>query len=222
MRLFPFLTLCLGYTLCATADENAQLKVLSTSPYIAQVENFLSDEECHFLIEMSKDHLVRSQVINADEAGSYTDSRRTSEGFFLYKDPTNPQLTHIERKIENLTGFPIRNSEDLHILHYAVGGEYKPHFDYFDAKTPGGAYCMERGGQRIATVILYLNTPEKGGETIFPKLSIVIKPIKGQALIFHNCTPEGLEDPSTLHGGAPVVKGDKWIATRWIRQRDFS
>jgi prolyl 4-hydroxylase len=68
----------------------------------------------------------------------------------------------------------------------------------------------------MATLIMYLNSTEKGGETIFPDANVAITPKKGNAVLFYNCLPCGKEDPLTLHGGSPVVQGEKWIATKWI------
>ena len=82
---------------------------------------------------------------------------------------------------------------------------------------------LDVGGQRVATLIMYLNTVEEGGETVFPEANIKVQPIKGNAVLFYyNCTPEGKErkeDPLTLHSGYPVTKGDKWIITKWLRQK---
>ena len=76
-------------------------------------------------------------------------------------------------------------------------------------------------GQRVATLILYLNEPEEGGETIFPELNLKIRPVKGHAVYF-SYFHRGQVDPKTLHGGAPVIKGEKWIATRWVREKPYS
>lgn len=116
---------------------------------------------------------------------------------------------------------PEENGEGIQVLSYNIGQEYRPHWDYFDNTTEGGALCYNRGGQRIATLIMYLANTEEGGETIFPKANIQVNPIKGNAVLFYNCTPDGKEDPLTLHGGTPVIKGEKWIATKWIRKGEF-
>ncbi len=68
---------------------------------------------------------------------------------------------------------------------------------------------------------MYLNTPEAGGETIFPYAHIKVTPCKGDALLFFDCQIDGAVDPLTLHGGAPVTSGEKWLATKWLRQYLF-
>lgn len=105
------------------------------------------------------------------------------------------------------------------MLRYAPGTEYKPHFDYFDPAQPGTASVLKRGGQRVGTIVVYLNTPEEGGATIFPEAGLSVLPVAGQAVFFSYAQP--LPSTRTLHGGAPVVRGEKWVATKWLRQGRF-
>lgn len=133
----------------------------------------------------------------------------------LFPDGTSYVMKHVTAPKGSLILW------DSRTLHYGIGGEYKPHYDYFDPSTPGGLYHYNRGGQRVASFIVYLNTPEAGGETVFPKAKLRVKPEKGKALLFYNVDPEGKEDPMSFHGGAPVIAGEKWIITRWLRQGEF-
>jgi len=56
---------------------------------------------------------------------------------------------------------------------------------------------------------------------VFPELDLAIKPRPGTAIYFEYTNREGLLDPRCLHGGSPVVRGEKWIATKWIRQGPY-
>lgn len=190
--------------------------ILCESPRIELHEQFLSDEECSYLIEKGRPHLQRSYVFSR-EAKNIVDNRRTSEGMFFAQNPTDPVLRGIEERIASLTQIPRENGEALQLLRYGVNAEYQPHYDYFNCVIGG----CERGGQRVATVVMYLNEVEEGGETIFPRVNLTVKPHKGNALLFYNCGPDGREDPKTLHGGAPVIKGEKWISTKWLRAGVF-
>lgn len=192
---------------------------LSETPRIYIICGFLSDEECDYLIEIARPKLIDSKVVDDQKIGEVIDKRRSSKGYFIKRNWSDSILIGIEKRIGALTGMPMENGEDLHVLCYGVGGEYQPHYDYFNVESPGGADCARRGGQRVATVIMYLNTPLAGGETIFPRARISVNPRKGDALLFYNCTPDGSVDPNSLHGGAPVIAGEKWIATKWIRER---
>ena len=127
----------------------------------------------------------------------------------------------IRRRVEEIAGIPEKNGEAIQVLHYSIGAEYKPHYDFFDPKTPGGLLHYKRGGQRIATLLIYLHTAEEGGETVFPKAQLVVKAIKGKAILFYNVDRQGNPDPRSLHGGAPVIAGEKWVATLWLREGEF-
>lgn len=196
---------------------------LSESPRIYFLPNFLSDKECDYLINSARDQLDRSRVIA--ESGSKNmnvlDNRRTSSGAFLPYGRDDAMIQKIEQRIAEVTHYPVENGEALHVLRYKKGQEYQPHWDYFPRETPAGAAALERGGQRVATLIMYLSEPKEGGETIFPRVKLTVTPIKGSAVLFFNCLEDGNEDPRTLHGGAPVKAGVKWIATKWIREKLF-
>lgn len=68
---------------------------------------------------------------------------------------------------------------------------------------------------RYATVLVYLQDVEKGGETTFPQLGIKVKPKKGRALIWNSMTSDGNCDPTSIHNAAKVEQGHKFIIQRW-------
>lgn len=204
-----------------TYEKEMSIELLNSSPKILYIHNFLSEKECDHLISLARSELSRSTVVDNSSTGNKVDNSRTSRGMFLTKYPNDPIIKKIEKRISSLTKIPQENGETIQVLDYKKGQEYKPHHDYFEADNVGGAACLKRGGQRVATFIMYLNTPEEGGETLFPLLYLNVKPIKRNALLFYNSSLEGDVDPFTLHGGAPVIKGEKWIATKWLRQHIF-
>ena len=113
----------------------------------------------------------------------------------------------------------MQNGEGLQILQYVPGTEYKPHYDYFDPDAPGTPSILKRGGQRVGTLVMYLGEPEKGGGTVFPSVHMSVAPKRGNAVFFSYERPH--PSTRTLHGGAPVIAGEKWIATKWLREREF-
>lgn len=123
--------------------------------------------------------------------------------------------------IAELMDCPVDRGEGLQVLHYDGGGEYRPHFDYFPPHDPGSAAQMATGGQRVSTLVMYLNDVPKGGATVFPKLGLEVCPAKGAAVYFEYTNSLGQVDPMTLHAGALVEAGEKWIVTKWMRQRSY-
>lgn len=105
---------------------------------------------------------------------------------------------------------PDEHGEGLQILNYKIGQEYKAHFDFFASNV---------SNPRISTLVMYLNDVEQGGETYFPKLNFSVSPQKGSAVYFEYFYDNQDLNDLTLHGGAPVVIGDKWAATQWMRRK---
>jgi len=126
----------------------------------------------------------------------------------------------LQKTIALWTNLPEENGEPFYLLRYEIGQEYKPHSDYFtEAKDIGGE------GNRLATIIVYLKSPEEGGETIFPYASpdpIKVEPKQGNAILFWNLSPDGQMDDKSIHGGLPVIKGTKWALTKWLHQRKYT
>lgn len=188
-------------------------------PRVIMVDNFLSTMECQQLISMAEPRINRSLVVDRDTSGkSKLDSVRTSSGMFFHKQE-NHLISEIESRIAEFTNWPVSNHEAFQILNYQPGQEYKPHNDYFDTSTEAGKFITKRGGQRVGTVILYLNNCPEGGGTIFPESGLELKPAKGCAVFFGY--PTHNRESKTLHGGSPVISGEKWIAVKWLRQNEF-
>jgi prolyl 4-hydroxylase len=189
-------------------------------PVVALLGDVLTPAECDLLIAIGRARVQRSAVVDPDSGSEITIEERRSEGVFVDAS-TDALVETVDRRIAELVGQPVENGEDLHILRYGVGGEYRPHYDYFPEDQAGSRHHMARGGQRVATVILYLNDVEQGGDTTFPEAGLAVHPRRGCALYFEYVNELGQSDPKTLHAGTPVERGEKWIATKWIRRSRF-
>ncbi len=73
---------------------------------------------------------------------------------------------------------PSAHFEPAQITNYKFGQLYAPHFDAFDVTNGPGLECAATGGQRVATVLMYLNDCSSGGGTYFPKLDVRFMPKK--------------------------------------------
>jgi prolyl 4-hydroxylase len=183
-------------------------------PRVIVFGNVLGQDECDKLIALARPRINASSVIDMQSGGNRQDEGRTSSGMAFQRGETK-LIERIERRIAALLQWPYENGEALQILRYAVGQEYKPHYDYVEPTQPGALPFLARGGQRVASLVLYLNTPPRGGATSFPDVGLEVAAVKGNAVFFSYDKP----DPSTgtLHGGMPVIAGEKWVATKWLR-----
>jgi prolyl 4-hydroxylase len=187
-------------------------------PRIIVFGNLLSDEECEQLIGFAKPRLARSLTVATKTGGEEVNADRTSNGMFFQRGE-NELVRRIEQRIARLVNWPEENGEGLQILQYGPGAEYKPHYDYFDPSEPGTPTILKRGGQRVGTLVMYLGEPDKGGGTVFPDVHLEVAPKRGNGVFFSYARPH--PSTRTLHGGSPVLAGEKWIATKWLRERRF-
>ena len=192
----------------------------SADPILYVVNDFLSNDECDAFVEASKGKLKPSTVISPDKHIQH--ESRTSENCWIEHN-ANETVHEVSKRFSILVQMPIRNAEQYQLVYYKKGAEYKPHFDSFDYETDDGKKNWEPGGQRMITVIAYLNDVEEGGETGFPELGINIPPKKGDAVVFHNTVSNDAHthpkiNPRSLHGGMPVIKGEKWMVNLWFRE----
>lgn len=200
--------------------EGHPVQVLATlkRPRLLVFGGLLTAAECDALVELARPRLLRSETVDTATGGSEVNAARTSDGMFFARGETG-LIARIERRIAALLRWPVERGEGLQVLRYRPGAEYRPHHDYFDPGQPGTAAVLARGGQRLATLVMYLDTPAGGGATSFPDIGLEVAPVKGHAVFFSYDRPHA--STRTLHGGAPVLAGEKWVATKWLRERRF-
>lgn len=190
------------------------------SPRIALFQRLLMPDECEALIALSRGRLARSPVVNPDTGDENLIDARTSMGA-MFQVGEHPLIETLEARIAAVTGVPVEQGEGLQILNYKPGAEYQPHYDFFNPQRPGEARQLRVGGQRMATLVIYLNDVPAGGATAFPKLGLRVNPVQGNAVFFAYLGEDGALDERTLHAGLPVEQGEKWIATKWLREAPY-
>ncbi len=196
-------------------DRHIRVTSCIETPKLRVLDSILSDEECDQLIEEARPRMERAKTLDA-EGRHQIDEYRTSDGMFFNLGETE-LVARIEHRLATLLDMPVSHGESLQILNYRVGQEYQPHFDWFSPQQDGFKKVTSRGGQRIASVIMYLNTPPGGGGTHFPEADFTVTALRGSAVYF--AYQSG--DRSSLHAGLPVTAGEKWIATKWLRERPY-
>ncbi|KAL8059299.1 hypothetical protein ABFX02_03G076800 [Erythranthe guttata] len=217
-----------------TKSGKQWMEVLSWEPRAFLYHHFLSKEECEHLINLAKPHMVKSSVVDT-KTGKSIDSRiRTSSGMF-FKRGHDTVIRDIEKRIADYSQIPLEHGEGIQVLHYELGQKYEPHYDYFLDE-----FHTKNGDQRVATLLMYLSDVEEGGETVFPvakgnfsslpgwnemsecaKKGLSVKPKMRDALLFWSLKPDATLDPSSLHGACPVIRGNKWSATKWMHLHEY-
>jgi len=199
-------------------DRDVAVLATLRRPRLVVFGGLLAADECAELIERAGQRLARSQTVAERDGESEINAARTSEGMFFERGE-NPLVARIEARIAALLNWPVDHGEGLQVLRYRPGAEYRPHYDYFDPAQRGTEALLRRGGQRLATLVMYLNTPARGGATTFPDAQFEVIPLRGNAVFFSYDRPR--PETLTLHGGAAVLEGEKWVATKWLRAGRF-
>ncbi|KAL6762869.1 hypothetical protein V8C86DRAFT_2508092 [Haematococcus lacustris] len=208
-------------------------QILSWAPRLVVFPAFIDKARCEAIMRMSNASLQKSGLAwkPSDEDRNDADQEvRTSSGTFLSSDWDNSSpLAWLEERIAAATLIPASHGEAFNILKYESTQHYDSHMDAFDPKEYG-----PQASQRIASFLVYLTAPEEGGETIFKRQGWAhgdkpisdyrscgdgykYQPRQGDGILFYNTYADNSIDPHSLHGGCPVVKGEKWVATRWLR-----
>jgi hypothetical protein len=190
------------------------------APRIYTVENFLPKPACVWLAKQGAKGQKAAPIKDPGRGGSVVDGARsnTAAGFSSIESDLVLQLTCL--RIAAAIGVPIGQQEPTNILHYERGQEYRPHFDFItESEEHGFGRELQLLGQRIATVLIYLNDGYQGGETAFPRVDFCFKGKAGDALIFWNLAADGQRERDSLHAGLPVTKGEKWILSKWVREK---
>lgn len=207
-----------GQTRVQAHDREVRVLLSMRNPRVMVFGGLLSDEECDAMVDLARPRLARSETVHNGSGGSEVNAARTSDGMFFDRGEF-PLCRTIEQRIAALVNWPVENGEGLQVLRYRPGSEYKAHHDYFDPAQPGTPTILKRGGQRVGTVVMYLNHPIRGGGTAFPDVGLEVAPFKGNAVFFSYDRAHPMT--RTLHAGTPVLEGEKWVATKWVREGEF-
>ncbi len=196
------------------ALDPAAYRVPVETAELFAVADFLTPAECARFMAMV-DAVARPSP--GYEPGQ--EHYRTSYSGDVSRD--DPFVQMIERRIDDLLGISARFGETVQGQRYAPGQEFKPHHDWFYTRAGYWPQESRRGGQRSWTAMIYLNAVEEGGETEFPRLGIAVPPQPGTLLAWNNAQADGTVNQATLHAARPVLRGQKYVITKWYRTRHW-
>jgi prolyl 4-hydroxylase len=191
------------------------LRLLNANPPVYAVDNFLTTFECEFLVRAASDNFTPAPVVGKG-AGEISPSRTSSTCYLARED-----LPNYMRKVSLLTGKPIEHCELPQVGRYLSSQKYLQHFDAFDLSTVDGLRFASNGGQRVVTILVYLNDVARGGCTHFPCLNLSVQPRQGMAVVFFPASVDGFLDKAALHAALPAID-TKFVSQVWIRQSNYT
>lgn len=218
------------------AELNLTLKVLSCAPRVLEIENFLSNIEVEHIMNIAKQKQLKRSTVSAGRETANSETRTSTQSWIprhedLVIDAIYSRAAHALGMDESLlrwrraTEVPEFNeshvsvAERLQLVHYTKGQQYTAHHDFV---MPG---LVNLQPSRFATILFYLNEPEAGGETSFPRWlhresdgpgALKVTPKVGKAVLFYNLLPDGNYDERSHHAAMPVKSGEKWLTNLWV------
>lgn len=212
-----------SYTMnLSTISVQVDMLLDTDAAKIWTVDNFVTEEECGLLKAHGGPLLKRATVAAEDGSSVISESRKANQASYDFypdsnptEDPLWPLFNRLIDVVNIHAGYNIgpEGQEYFTIIQYDQNDEYAPHCD---GKCEGETY-NNRG--RVATAVLYCEVPEVGGATTFTKSDIFVRPKSGMATFFSYKGANGImDDGYTEHSGCPVVSGEKWITTAWLRE----
>lgn len=212
---------------------------LSWYPRAFALRNALDETEMRAILALARTRVARSTVIDSESGKSVVNPIRTSKQTFLSRN--DPVVRKVLERMSSVTHLPWYHCEDLQVLEYSAGEKYDAHEDVGEEGTKSGDQLSKNGGKRVATILLYLEEPEEGGETAFPDSEwidperaktetwskcahrrVAMKPTRGDGLMFWSVRPDGTIDHRALHVGCPPTRGTKWTATIWVHADPYN
>ena len=207
--------------LATMVSERMDTRVASHAhPTLALLAGVVSADEAEQLIALAEPRLRPSTVVDPTTGTDRAEPHRTSLGMFFRLNESD-FIARLDRRLSELMNLPLENGEGLQVVYYPTGALNAPHFDFLIPSNEPNRASIARSGQRLSTLIVYLNDVQSGGETVFPKLGWSVTPKLGHGVYFEYASARGELDDGSLHAGNPVLSGVKWIVTKWMRERRF-
>lgn len=198
-------------------SNNMSNYAMETDEYIKPIilSDLISSDLCSKIINQSVNKLEESQILE----GKIKSIRNSSQHWINKNDPI---IKHIYQKISSMYNIPFENAEDMQVVRYLPNQYYNEHHDSCCDDNIKCDDFSKKSGQRILTVLIYLNNEFTDGQTYFPKLKLKIKPKTGSAIVFYPLAMNSSKcHPLALHAGLPVSSGEKWIANLWFREKKY-
>jgi prolyl 4-hydroxylase len=203
------------------AERKVAVVARVSRPVIAVLANVMDAEECAELIALARSRLRPSTVVDPVTGKHRTAEYRDSDTMFFLPGET-PLIAALDARFSAIMNMPVDHGEGLQVLRYGPGARYEPHCDFLVPGNEAVEQSLRRSGQRVSSLVVYLNDVPGGGETTFPHVGLSVGPLRGNAVYFEYCNGRGQVDAASLHAGARVTQGEKWAATKWMRANEFN
>jgi len=194
------------------------LERMSDVSMVGLARGFAPARFCPWLIERARSRVQPAYVQVAGTGERRLSTKRTAHSCGIGPQNRDFVMSVLQERAAQLTGIPLSHQEQPNVITYEPGQHFEAHYDFTAANLMHLPEFV-RSGQRVMTLVTYLNDDFTGAPTAFPKLNLNLRGGVGDAVVFSNVLPDGAPDQNTLHAGMPPEAGRKWVLSQWIRER---
>jgi len=206
--------------------DKANLEIIKTvmihpRPRIYQHYDFITSEECRKVINLGLDNLKRATIGIADKHAKVSTARTSQAGSL----PTKALLIqNILLRACAMHDVSPQCCEVPQLIQYRVGQLYRPHLDFNSNPARSNQDPLfENSGQRVISMVVYLNEDFEGGKTNFTELEgVSVTPVKGSVASWWNKNQEGEMDTNTRHESMKITRGVKYAMSIFIREKPLT
>ncbi|XP_052891185.1 prolyl 4-hydroxylase subunit alpha-1-like [Anopheles moucheti] len=191
----------------------SKVEVISNDPFVALFHGIVHDGEIAQLQSLGGTHIKQSGPTNDSWLPVFYENHQT----FTLHDRDHPLVERLTQRIEKVTGLSCESAEDLKVIYNEVGSFKTSAIDAIQTKEEYHRFAY--AGDRMATVLFFLNDVSKGGNIIFPKLHIAIPPRKGTVAFWYNLKDTGEANPLMKYSICPLLEDTKWTAKKVLHTR---
>ena len=208
-----------GYEIERLQLNIPEIEIISDSPELYIIRNFINFEECQYLINQALPILESTAKQMKKKTYTEVDAFQ-GESAILSSGQTSPVARIVQERFAKQQGVPVFHFEPVSVLRYSTGHEYSMHTDAFDEqRILQHLDQQDFGEQRMTTNLIYLLPPIKGGQTYYKSIDYSIAGEIGTAVIHHNATANFKADPRSFHSGQKIIEGEKWLLRTATRQK---
>lgn len=189
--------------------------ILSDSPSIKVYRKAISPLIIDIILLSLGNAVQPSKVYNPVTGVDEYNQVRNNRSINFAQIPPFIPLFLIKEHLASYANLSSKYAEPPMLMKYQPKERFLPHFDFIESSA-----LEQNQGQRVKTLLLYLNDDYEGGETVFNELNIKVKGQSGDILIFDNVDQDGQPDRRTKHEGKEIINGTKWLLSIWFRDKE--
>ncbi|MDT8409008.1 MAG: 2OG-Fe(II) oxygenase [Wenzhouxiangellaceae bacterium] len=199
-------------------------KTLCQRPRISTCAGFASTEECAYVVHAAAQSMKKPPTESITTSNNLLETSLFDGSMHIFEPSASDLVVSLlKKRMADHCGVKPEVIEPLSAISYGPGHEYRAHVDYFDPEElkENARHGRELGGQRIATFLICIQPPQKGGETAYDRVGVTVSHQLGMAALHYNVDDAGQPAENSEHRSTAVESGQKWLLRTAVREAPF-